>query len=82
MALMVKVTCDRCGEDVEVALPMQHLCRRLTILDVDALIEEFLDDLSDRSGFALDLRLREMIRADWNMIAQQVFKDPSPVKDS
>ena len=44
------------------------------------LIEEFLDDLSARSGFALDPKLREMIRADWRGIAQRSFKDP-PVTD-
>lgn len=76
MSLTVKVTCDRCGEIVEASVAVQHWCRRLTIQDVNVLIEEFLDDLSARSGFALDPKLREMIRADWRGIAQRSFKDP------
>ena len=76
MTLTVKVTCDRCGEVVEASLAMQHLCRRLTAQDAEALIEKFLDDLNTRSGFALNPQLRKMIRTDWCMIAQQAFKDP------
>jgi hypothetical protein len=75
MGLIVKVTCDRCGEDVEATLSMQHWCRRFTIEDAEALIEKFLDDLNDRSGFALTAQLREMIRADWRLIALRAFKD-------
>ncbi len=76
MSLTVKVACDRCGEIVEASLAMQHWCRRLTVQDAEALIEEFLDDLSARSGFALNPQLREMIRADWRSIALLAFKDP------
>lgn len=72
MGLIVKVTCDRCGEDVE-----QHGCQGFTIEDAEALIEKYLDDLNDRSGFALTKQLREMIRADWRLIALRAFKDLS-----
>jgi hypothetical protein len=83
MSLTVRVTCDRCGEVVEASLAMKHWCRRLTPQDVEALIEKFLDDLTDRSGFKLNSLLREMIRADWRVIAQLAFKDsPSTDHDS
>lgn len=83
MSLTVKVTCDQCGETVETGLAMQHWCRRLTAQDVEVLIEKFLDDLNARSGFALNAQLREMIRADWRVIAQLAFKDsPSTDQDS
>jgi hypothetical protein len=77
MSLTVRVTCNRCGESIETSLAVQHWCRRLTAQDVEALIEKFLDDLSDRSGFALEPKVREMIHADWRAIAQQAFKDVS-----
>ena len=75
MGLIVKVSCDRCGEDVEASLALRHWCRRPSAQDVDALIEKFLDDLNDRSGFSLTEQLREMIRADWRLIAQLAFKE-------
>jgi len=78
MSLIVKVTCNRCGETVEAALAMQHWCRRLTPSDVEALIEKFLDDLRARSGFALDPTLRAMIQKDWRKLAALAFKELEP----
>jgi hypothetical protein len=76
MALTLKVTCDRCGETVQASLALQHYCRRMTLPDIEKLIEAFLDDLNDRSGFALPPSVRAMIRASWRAIAAQAFKDP------
>jgi hypothetical protein len=75
MPLTVKVTCNRCGETVEVSLAMHHLCRRLTLPDVELLIDKFLDDLNDRSGFTLPPTVREVIRGAWRGIATRVFND-------
>jgi phage gp16-like protein len=74
MALKIKVVCDRCGETAETSVAIQHHCRRLSQADIDKLIELFLDDLNDRSGFALPPSVRAMIRHAWRAIAQQAFK--------
>jgi len=79
MSLTVKVTCDRCGESVEASLAMQHLCRRLLLPDAEKLIEQFLDDLNARSGFALTPEVRKMIRAAWRSIAAHALREtPEP----
>lgn len=76
MALTLRVSCDRCGETIEASLALQHYCRRLTLPDVEKLIDAFLDDLNDRSGFALPPTVRAMIHGSWRAIAAQAFKEP------
>lgn len=82
MSLTVKVTCDRCGESVEASLAIQHWCRRLSLPDVEKLIDKFLDDLMARSGFALNPTLRGMLRTDWRALAAQALKElPEPASE-
>jgi hypothetical protein len=72
--LTLSIVCDRCGERLETKLAMQHWCRRLTEPDAEALIDKFLDDLSQRSGFTLTPELRKMIRLDWITLVRQVLQ--------
>lgn len=78
MALTLKVTCDRCGESVETSLAISHLCQRLSLPDVETLIDKFLADLAGRSGFKMNDKVRAMLRADWRWIAAELFRTKTP----